>query len=181
MIRELPEGASMSVVYTIGYQGTTIDNFVAKLAAVGIHTLVDVRELPLSRKKGFSKRSLQERLAAAGLSYVHMADLGTPSKGREAARSGRVKKFRQIYLSHFRGRAAQQAFKSLIDLGRTRSVCMMCFEREPVDCHRSIIAERIKKRGFSVLDLFVEESTRYDKRSQVFTSCCACEGAPAAE
>ncbi len=78
----------MSVVYTIGYEGTDIDRFVATLKAVGVRRLADVRALALSRKKGFSKRSLAARLKAEGIDHIHLVGLGDPKTGREAARAG---------------------------------------------------------------------------------------------
>ena len=75
----------MSVVYTIGYEGTDIDRFVATLKAVGVRRLADVRALPLSRKKGFSKNKLAERLQTEGIDYLPFRQLGDPKPGRDAA------------------------------------------------------------------------------------------------
>ena len=70
----------MSVIYTIGYEGTDIDRCVATLKAVGVTVLADVRAVAVSRKKGFSKNGLRERLEAEGITYVHLVELGDQSK-----------------------------------------------------------------------------------------------------
>lgn len=66
--KELP----MKTVYTIGYEGTDIERFVKTLTAVGVEAVADVRAVPLSRKKGFSKNSLREHLESAGIKYLSM-------------------------------------------------------------------------------------------------------------
>jgi uncharacterized protein (DUF488 family) len=171
----------MSVVYTIGYEGTTIERFLATLLAARVDTLVDVRELPLSRKKGFSKNSLEELIGEAGISYIHMRDLGDPRKGRDAAKSGDFRKFRQIYLSHFHSKRAQKAFEALVSLGSTNTLCMMCFERDPRTCHRHIIAQRMKVRGFAITDLFADELSRHERPLSELPSRYLGESAAATE
>ena len=171
----------MSVAYTIGYEGSTTERFIAALAMAGVQTVVDVRELPLSRKKGFSKRSLSEMLAEVGINYVHMRDLGDPRKGREAARSGDFKGFQRIFRSHFGSKPAQLAFKALVSLGRKQTTCMMCFERDPRVCHRDIIAGQMKTRGFTVIDLYADEPLPHERVPQIFKSSNSCEGVAAAE
>src|SRR5690606_1075350 len=79
---------AMSVVYTIGYEGTDINRFVATLKAAAVKRVADVRAVALSRKKGFSKKSLSARLEAEGIEYLHFIDLGDPKPGREAAKAG---------------------------------------------------------------------------------------------
>ncbi|MDN3712169.1 DUF488 domain-containing protein [Paracoccus cavernae] len=91
----------MSVVYTIGYESTDIDRFVRTLSLAGIQVLADVRAVTVSRKKGFSKTKLAERLNAEGIEYRHFRELGDPKPGREAARAGDFRKFREIYGAHF--------------------------------------------------------------------------------
>ena len=64
---------------TIGYEGRAIDEFIARLKQFNISRLIDVREIPLSRKPGFSKTSLRERLEDEKIEYVHIKALGSPS------------------------------------------------------------------------------------------------------
>jgi uncharacterized protein (DUF488 family) len=71
-----------NTIKTIGYEGTTIERFIAALQHASIDVLIDVRDLPLSRKKGFSKTSLSRPLANADIEHVHLEGLGDPQDGR---------------------------------------------------------------------------------------------------
>src|ERR1035437_2802635 len=93
-------------IATIGYEGSTIDDFVVALLHVSIDVLIDVRDLPLSRKKGFSKNQLAGALAAAGIEYVHLRGLGDPRAGRQAARAGNYREFQTIFNRHMKTEAA---------------------------------------------------------------------------
>jgi uncharacterized protein (DUF488 family) len=73
-------------VFTIGYEGLNVDTFMSLLAQHGIETVVDVRELPLSRKTGFSKKALTNALNPSGVEYVHMVNLGCPKPVRDRYR-----------------------------------------------------------------------------------------------
>ena len=148
----------MSVVYTIGYEKTDISRFVETLKAVGISRLADVRAVALSRKPGFSKKRLSDRLEENGIAYTHFVALGDPKPGREAARAGDVKRFRAIYGRQFRTREAQEDLRKLLDLVRAEPTCLLCFERDPSHCHRSIIADRIvKETGCRLCDLYADD------------------------
>jgi uncharacterized protein (DUF488 family) len=151
----------MTTIYTIGYEGTDIARFLATLRAVGIDTVVDVRALALSRKKGFSKRALASSLAAEGIRYVHMPALGDPKPGREAARAGRHAEFRRIYSEHLLGIRAQTALVTLAKISAGGTTCLLCFERDPEVCHRSIVATRLGERGMRIVDLFGDQPGQY--------------------
>src|SRR5437879_2982727 len=71
---------------TFGYEGLDIDIFIARLKQVRIRSIVDVRELPLSRKNGFSKSALAEHLRIAGIGYLHLPALGCPRPIRDRYR-----------------------------------------------------------------------------------------------
>ena len=70
------------VLYTVGYEGRSIDDFVTILKSAGVTRLIDVREIPLSRKRGFSKSALKQRLDDESIAYVHYKELGSPSEIR---------------------------------------------------------------------------------------------------
>ena len=128
-------------IFTIGYEKSTIDDFVSRLADAEIEVLVDVRELPLSRKKGFSKNGLNAAVREAGIDYLHVKALGDPKPGREAARAGN--QFVEIFTQHMDGEDAQAALNELADTVRGKRVCLTCFERHHEGCHRKIVAERL--------------------------------------
>jgi uncharacterized protein (DUF488 family) len=137
----------VSVLLTIGYEGTTPDEFVAALKAAEAEVVIDVREVAASRKRGFSKNALADALAAAGIGYVHLRDLGTPKPGREAARSGDRDTFERIFRTHLSGDPAQQALTEAVDIAAERRACLVCLERDHARCHRSIVAEAMGERA----------------------------------
>lgn len=168
----------MSTVYTIGYEGTDIDRFIATLNAVGVAMLADVRAVAVSRKKGFSKNGLRDRLKSEGIAYVHLAELGDPKSGREAARSGKIGEFQRIYSKHLQTAGSIAALQVLEGIARKGDVCLLCFERDPAACHRTIIANRLRARGLEVFDLFGDEPARYVRHAQKRPRCHPHQGAP---
>jgi uncharacterized protein (DUF488 family) len=163
---ERGESKNMSVVYTVGYEGTDIDRFVATLKAVGITALVDVRAIAVSRKKGFSKNGLRERLQAEGIAYLHLVELGDPKPGREAARAGKYAEFRRVYSAHLDSTDAVGALKLLDQSARQETVSLLCFERDPATCHRTMIGDRLKARGHEIFNLFADEPSRYVRHAK---------------
>ena len=89
-------------ICTIGYEGGTVDAFLRTLREAGVELVLDIRAAPVSRKKGFSKNQLAAHLAEAGIGYRHLRGLGTPKRGREAARGGDLESFERIFLSIWR-------------------------------------------------------------------------------
>jgi uncharacterized protein (DUF488 family) len=137
----------MRAVFTIGYEGTDITRFVETLVEADVQVLIDVRALPLSRKKGFSKRALGEHLSRGGVRYVHLKGLGDPKPGREAARAGRYEEFRAVYAHHLQSSEATAALSELERISGEATTCLMCFERDPVFCHRLMISEALRGKG----------------------------------
>lgn len=90
----------MSELLTIGYEGATPQGFDATLTAARVELVVDVRAVAASRRQGFAKSALSDRLAHAGIRYIHLRELGDPKPGREAARAGRWAEFRAIFSAH---------------------------------------------------------------------------------
>lgn len=170
----------MTTLYTVGYEGTDIDRFIATLKAVGVHLLVDVRALPLSRKKGFSKRSLRDRIEQEGMGYAHLGALGDPKAGRDAARAGRFDLFRDIYTKHLAQAAPQETLRQLASLAKEQPACLMCFERDPTHCHRLIVASRLPK-SVRTIHLYADEPSRYVRNAAKFPSGRAGQGAAAAQ
>ena len=84
-------------IFTIGYEGTTMDAFLASLREAGVEQVIDVRALPLSRRPGFSKNTLAATLSDNGIGYVHLKALGTPKPGRDAAKKGDWRTMERVY------------------------------------------------------------------------------------
>lgn len=151
----------MKQIFTIGYEGSTVDTLVDTLVNLDIKVLADVRELPLSRKKGLSKTSLSERLSEHGIDYVHFKALGDPKEGRQAARAGKYDVFEKIYLRHLRSQYAQGSLETLLKVAESRRTCMLCFEKCAEVCHRSYIADQAAFSGFEIYNLVADRPEKY--------------------
>jgi len=139
-------------LFTVGYEGSTIDTFIANLLSNNIDCLLDVRALAFSRKPGFSKTELARRLNRSEIQYVHLADLGSPKPLRENLKSTRdystFFKTMESYLTSKKG-AIEAAYKCVIN----HTCCLMCFERLAAECHRKIVAAKIKARDGNGLQI----------------------------
>lgn len=137
------------VLWTIGYEGETPGSFIAELSRRGIQRLFDVRELPLSRRKGFSKTPLAAELAKAGIEYVHQRDLGAPARIRKPfVAGGAFATFRDGYLQHLR--AVRPALDHVERDALSARTAIMCVEYSHSQCHRQFIAQAIAERGFEI-------------------------------
>src|SRR5215213_1673088 len=126
-------------IFTIGYEQTTMADFLAALKQAGVERVIDVRALPLSRRPGFSKSPLRAALAEAGIDYVHLKALGTPPDGREAARAGRHEDLERIYAGQLALPEAIVAAEQMKELAVEKPSALLCYEREPAQCHRSLL------------------------------------------
>ena len=111
-------------ICTIGYEGGTVAAFIRTLKQAQVELVLDIRAAPVSRKKGFSKNQLAAHLSEAGIGYRHLRGLGTPKRGRDAARGGDVESFERIFRAHM------DEPEALLDLARrsrlrklSRSAC----------------------------------------------------------
>ncbi|WP_338504209.1 DUF488 domain-containing protein [Sphingomonas kaistensis] len=111
----------------------------AALKAAGVAQVIDVRALPLSRRPGFSKTPLRLALEEEGIGYVHLRALGTPADGREAARKGRTAEMERIYAEQLVLPEAMAAAAQLGALVREKPSALLCYERHPEGCHRSML------------------------------------------
>jgi uncharacterized protein (DUF488 family) len=134
-------------IFTIGYEATTVCEFLAALKDAGVERVIDVRALPNSRRPGFSKTPLQSALAEAGIDYVHLRALGTPASGREAARKGRQAELERIYASQLKLPEAMAAGARMIALAEEKPSALLCYEREPGGCHRSLLLRWVAPDG----------------------------------
>jgi uncharacterized protein (DUF488 family) len=130
-------------IFTIGYEGATVAEFMAALKTAGVERVIDVRALPLSRRPGFSKSPLRAALEEAGIEYVHLKALGTPADGRSAARAGRHEDMARIYAGQLELPEAMAQSAQMIELARERPSALLCFEREPAQCHRSLLIDAV--------------------------------------
>ena len=130
-------------LYTIGYEGVAQADLIAALEAAGVRRLIDVRQLPLSRRPGFSKTPLRSALAEHGIDYVHLKALGTPPEGREAARRGRHEEMARIYRATLADPAAMVEAERMKALAVEAPSALLCFERAPAHCHRQLLIDEV--------------------------------------
>jgi uncharacterized protein (DUF488 family) len=138
-------------IFTIGYEGLSIDDFMSLLHEHEIETIVDIRELPLSRKPGFSKKSLTNMLNLSGLEYVHMVELGCPKPVRDGYRSdGDWGRYTAGFLKHLK--AQKSAIAELSDLTQSSNCALLCYEADFRYCHRSMVAEAVNEYSASEIE-----------------------------
>ena len=131
-------------MFTIGYEGRGIGDFVAHLKHFNISCLIDVREVPISRKPGFSKKILCQKLENENISYIHIKALGSPSSIRKKLKTDLdYNYFFKAYDDHLSCNmdAIKEVHKFILD----ENICIMCFEHLPNKCHRSLIANKVKE------------------------------------
>ena len=140
-------------IFTIGYEGTTLGEFLDALKQAGVERLIDVRAVANSRRPGFSKTPLRNALAEDGIDYVHLRALGTPADGRAAARAGRHEDLKRIYSGQLELPEAIAQGAQLLDLAGEKPSALLCYEREPQGCHRTLLIEAVAPDA-EVVDLY---------------------------
>ena len=132
--------------FTIGYEGQTFENYLNRLLKNNVQVLCDVRKNPLSRKYGFSKKTLSETLEKLDIEYIHMPELGIISdKRRELnSKADYERLFNEYDTTTLKdnGDTVEQLMEILND---KRRIAITCFEAEHCMCHRSRVAKAISK------------------------------------
>jgi uncharacterized protein (DUF488 family) len=140
--------APKAILATIGYEGRTVKDMLAVLKQAKVERVVDVRQMPLSRKPGFSKSALAEFLTSHGIEYAGLPQLGTPPAIRNFyKKTGDFARLRRDYLAYLGSQ--EPAIDELRELAAKGGCVLLCFERDPAQCHRSILAEVLAGRAGS--------------------------------
>jgi len=130
---------------TIGYEGLDIQTFFTILQQNEVTTLVDVRELALSRKPGFSKSVLSQNAQLAEIKYIHIPELGAPRIVRHEYREDEdCQRFTERYKAYLK--TQKEPLDKLADLVTRESCCLMCFEADFHKCHRRYVASALFAR-----------------------------------
>jgi uncharacterized protein (DUF488 family) len=144
-------------IFTIGYEGSTVPEFLAALKDARVERVIDVRALPLSRRPGFSKSPLKAALEEAGIEYMHLNALGTPAEGRTAARAGRHADLERIYSGQLELPEAIAQSAKMLDLAAEKPSALLCMERDPAHCHRTLLLNAVAPEA-EVTHLFPGQS-----------------------
>jgi uncharacterized protein (DUF488 family) len=129
-----------SVVFSVGYEGRKPGELIALLERAGVRRVVDVRELPLSRRRGFSKTPLREALAAHGIDYIHLREAGNPYRNLRDDLPRCLRLYAKYLDTHPRVLDAVDA--ALAD----RRSALLCVEARADVCHRSVLAKKLARK-----------------------------------
>lgn len=144
---ELPpdDGSTCSVwIGSIGYERyRSVEDFARLLASSGVERLVDVRELPISRRRGFAKSALAAALAEESIEYMHLRCMGNPKEFRDLYKSGKVAEGRAGYEQLLAHERTEELRELAVTIQEKRSA-LMCVEAEEDVCHRQVIFEALR-------------------------------------
>ena len=131
----------MPRLYTLGYEGISQAILLETLVHHKIQTLLDIRELPQSRKPGLSKTALGLAAVDHGLQYAHIRALGTPRDIRYRRKIDHDQAaFERDFLEYLATQDA--AMQSLVEQAMQERCCLLCYEADVRECHRWFVAER---------------------------------------
>ncbi|MBM3506162.1 MAG: DUF488 domain-containing protein [Alphaproteobacteria bacterium] len=148
-------------LYTVGYEGLSVGDFLDLLRGAGVEVLADVRDNPFSRKAGFSKKPLTEAVTAAGIEYQSWRSLGAPKPIRDRIKADNDwRAYTAGYFEHLEAEHAEVA--RLTALAEARTVCLVCYEADanrraggtlhapsarPARRHRRYVADAVQAAG----------------------------------
>lgn len=135
-----------TVLYTIGYEGISVEKYFNKLILADVKVLCDVRKNPLSQKFGFSKTILQSICKAMGIKYIHIPELGIVSEKRRNLKS--QKDYNQLFSSYIDTTlsSSQEHIETItMLLNRSKRIALTCFETHHCQCHRGTLAQYISE------------------------------------
>ena len=141
-------------IFTIGFEKRKIEEFIASLKDNGIDVMVDIRAVPHSRNRAYAKKNLEVTLSESGIEYILKSELGGPSELRKKVRAdGDYEYFFRHYEKLLDERT--DCLKELSDLTERKTICLLCYEADPAQCHRSSVANRLKSlnNDFSIIHL----------------------------
>ena len=127
------------MIWTIGHSNHSARRFIDLLQGAGIDCVADVRSTPFSRRNPqFSQKALVASLKDAGIEYWFLGDaLGARPKDPGCYEGGKASYARIASTAAF-----QEAIHALIEASHAKSIALMCAEKEPLDCHRTILVGR---------------------------------------
>jgi uncharacterized protein (DUF488 family) len=132
----------MTEIFTVGYEGLDPKRFFALLARCGVEMIVDVRELPVSRKPGFSKGPLSGLCDGHEIEYEHFPELGCPRHIRHEYRDdGDWASYTVQFKAYLKTQV--EALAKVAELSRKRRICLLCFEADFNFCHRTYVAQAL--------------------------------------
>ncbi len=133
-----------TILFTIGYEGLSLEEYLNKLIQSDIKVLCDVRRNPLSMKFGFSKSQLQKACQGVGIEYVHIPELGIDSDKRQVLNTqADYDKLFSLYRSEMLTQTLDYQLKLITLLKEKKRIALTCFEANINQCHRKHLANAI--------------------------------------
>lgn len=127
-------------IYTAGYEGKTVDEFLNLLLKSGILRLIDVRHNPISRRYGFHKSTLSRLCNFLGIEYQHLPELGIPGSERNGLNS--TSEYESIFKKYrYNLPLKKDKLIDVIDLLESKPSVLVCMEANPAYCHRNVLAQ----------------------------------------
>ena len=142
----------MKTIYTIGYEGRNISEFINLLKKNNIKLVIDVRRNPVSRKTGFSKNQFRKHLIKEGINYISKTELGVSNNLRNKLKEDKdynyfFNQYKEYLKFNLTGHIALQNLQEILK----GNEILLCYEKDYTKCHRKIIAEQIK--GFKIVHI----------------------------
>jgi hypothetical protein len=136
-----PKGIKQ-ILFTIGYEGKSVEFYTNQLIEADVKVLCDVRRIPLSMKYGFSKSQLKTVVESAGIKYYHFPELGIASEKRQELKTKNdYEKLFNDYEKDILKNDVPELEKLNKLLLSEKRIALTCFEADPNDCHRSRTAK----------------------------------------
>jgi len=138
--------------FTIGYEGKDIDAFLNILIKNKVNMLIDVRKNPFSMNFSYVKAALKKYLDSVGIEYLHIPELGIESEDRKDLKT---KEDYEMLFAKYRKRLPLKEvyINKIIEIGKEKRIALLCYEKDPVFCHRGQIANAIRHKKYEVIDL----------------------------
>lgn len=134
-----------TVLFTIGYEGISLEEYLVRLLKKDVKVLVDVRNNPLSMKYGFSKSQLKRYCESLGIKYVHIPEVGIQSEQRQELNSqADYDKLFAVYRKNNLTKTVDSQTQILNLLKENKRIALTCFEANICQCHRKHLAEAIE-------------------------------------
>lgn len=148
-------------IYTIGHSTHSVDDFTDMLRSFHIRVLADIRRFPGSRKyPGFNKEPLAAQLQRSGIKYIHLENLGGRRKARQHSKNSRWRNesFRG-YADYMETQDFEEAIAELEAIAREQPTVYMCAEAVWWRCHRAMVSDYLKAKGWTVLHIMAAGKT----------------------
>lgn len=148
LVTDRPQSPAVPLaIYTVGYEGKSVDTFFNGLLENGIEAILDVRANPISRKYGFARKSMSDIAGKLGIEYVHLPELGISSEDRSTLSDFESY---QMLLDRYESETLPgrgEAITNVVSLLKQKPSALLCMENDVRCCHRGRLAKTAAKKS----------------------------------